>query len=99
MQHTEGSPVSEPGREMNPWLLFAVGQLVASLACLIQWGKPSPWTRVDLFSGGYLVMRALPVLRSILRPFRVRVSTESRRERYGSTAGPGFLGLTVVLGI
>jgi protein-S-isoprenylcysteine O-methyltransferase Ste14 len=94
-----GDPVSEPAREFNPWLLFAVGHLVASLVCLIQWGKPSPWTQVDIFSGGYLVMRGLPVLQSILHPFRVRVSAERRRERYGNTAAPGFLGFTVILGI
>jgi protein-S-isoprenylcysteine O-methyltransferase Ste14 len=99
MRRAEGKPTSEPGREINPWLLFAVGHLLVSLACLIQWGQPSPWTRLDIFSGGFLVMRALPVVRWILSPFRVRGATESRRERYGSTAAPDFLGFTLVLGI
>jgi protein-S-isoprenylcysteine O-methyltransferase Ste14 len=87
------------GRELNPWLFLAIGQLVASLACLIQWGKPLPWTRLDIFSGGYLLMRALPVLRWILSPYRMRVSADAKRLRYGSTAAPDFVGLTVALGI
>jgi protein-S-isoprenylcysteine O-methyltransferase Ste14 len=97
MQYSGGNP--EPGRELNPWILYAVGHLIVSLACLIQWGKPAPWTRLDLFSGGYLVMRALPVFRSMLSPFRVRVSAAAKRERYGNTAAPGFLGFTLGLGI
>jgi protein-S-isoprenylcysteine O-methyltransferase len=86
-------------REFNPWLPFMVGQLTICLACLIQWGKPSPWTRVDLFSGTFLVLGALPVARSLLRPFRDRVSAEGRRERFGLTSGPGVLGFSIVLSI
>ena len=86
-------------REFNPWLPFMVGQLVICLACLIQWGKPSPWTRVDLFSGPFLVLGALPVAQSLLRPFRDRVSAEGRRERFGLTSGPGVLGFGIVLSI
>jgi len=96
MQHSESNPVS---KELNPWVLYAFGHLAVSLACLIQWHQPSLWTRVDLFSGGYLAMRALPVLRWILSPFRVRVSTEGRRERYGSTSAPNFVGFTLVLSV
>jgi protein-S-isoprenylcysteine O-methyltransferase Ste14 len=99
MKHTQGNSVSGPERELNPWLLFAVGHLAVSLACLIQWGQPSAWARVDLFSGGYLVLRSLPVLRSILSPFRARGSAESNRERWGSTSAPRFVSFTLVLSI
>jgi protein-S-isoprenylcysteine O-methyltransferase Ste14 len=91
--------VPDAGRELNPWLLFAVGHLVVAVACLIQWGKPSVWARVDLFSGSYLVLQALPVLRSLLNPFRERICREGRRERFGLTAGRGFLGFSLVLSV
>jgi len=99
MQHQEVNSVPTPRKEFNLWLLFAAAQLVAALACLIQWGKPSPWARVDLFSGGYLFMRALPVLRSLITPFRQPISHEGKRERFGLTSGPGVLGTSVVLSI
>ena len=91
--HAEGSQASKPGRWTLPW---AVGYLVLALACLIQWGMPSPWSRLDLFSGGYLALRALPVLPSFRRR-RVRVSAECQRERWGSTAAPGWVKWAVVL--
>jgi len=89
----------QPGREFNPWLLFALVQLLAALACLIQWGNPSPWARVDVFSGGYLFLRALPVFRSLITPFRDRLTREGKRERFGLTSGPGVLGISVILSI
>jgi protein-S-isoprenylcysteine O-methyltransferase Ste14 len=99
MQPQEVNSVPEPRKEFNLWLLFAVAQLLAALACLIQWGKPSPWARVDFFSGGYLFLRALPVLRSLITPFRQPVSRESQRERFGLTSGRGVLGISVALSI
>lgn len=99
MPQPDPNPTSTPPRELNPWLLFAVVQLLLAFACLIQFGKPSPWTRVDIFSGSYLVMRALPVVRSLLTPFRDRVPAEARREHFGVTSRSGFLGTSLVLSI
>lgn len=82
---------------MPAWLPFKVGYLVVALACLIQWGKPSLWLRVDFFSGGYLLVRALRVFRSMLRPSRVRLSSECQRERWGSTAAPGWVSWALAL--
>jgi len=80
------------------WSFFSVGYLVVALACLIQWKKRSPWSRVDIFSGGYLLMRALPFLPWMLRRTKMLLSgrskesipPESRAERWGSTAAPSW---------
>lgn len=85
-----GHSTSHRGRGF-PWLLFKIAYPLAALACLIQWRGPSLWSRVDFFSGGYLVIRGLRVLRSALKPSRRADSGEYRRERWGSTAAPGWV--------
>ena len=40
-------------------LLFSAGYLVAILACLWQWGSPRPWSRLDVFSGGFFALALL----------------------------------------
>lgn len=105
------TPVSKPGRRIDPWTAFSVAYVVAAFACLIQWGKPSPWSRIDLFSGGYLLMlgfpkfrfilrrlmRALPVFRATKSAQRVHVSAECRRELWARTSWPGLVKLSAVL--
>jgi protein-S-isoprenylcysteine O-methyltransferase Ste14 len=51
------SPNSRPsckGRLL--YTLFFVVYFAASLACLRQWSGPHPWSRLDRFSGGYLLI-------------------------------------------
>jgi protein-S-isoprenylcysteine O-methyltransferase Ste14 len=44
--------------------IFAFVMLFDAIALLLlyQWGSPDPWARVDLFSGGYLVLSTLLAL-------------------------------------
>ncbi len=96
--NAEGHQAS--GSERRPaasWLPFKIGYLGAALVCLIRWGTPSPWLRVDVFSGGYLLMRGLPVLRSILRRAGASGAVARRRERWGSNAAPGWVGWALIL--
>ena len=44
-------------------------------------------------------MRALPVVRWMAKPFRVHIPSEGKRERWGSTAAPGWVRFTVGLTI
>jgi protein-S-isoprenylcysteine O-methyltransferase Ste14 len=37
-------------------LLFIAVYLVAAVGCLWQWGSTEPWSRVDVFSGGFLLI-------------------------------------------
>lgn len=73
--------------------------MAAMFVFLIQWGKPSLWSRVDVFSGGYLLMRTLSLLRTILNQSKAPLSSESQRERWGSTAAPGWVNWALALTI
>jgi protein-S-isoprenylcysteine O-methyltransferase Ste14 len=46
-------------------LLASLGYLCLTVACLVRWGTPHPWVRIDFFAGGYLVLRLLGVFHSI----------------------------------
>lgn len=81
----------------DAWKFFPILYLTLALAFLIRWGKPSPFSRVDVFSGGYLLTRILKRLRSMLRPHRAPLTAEFRRERWGSTAAPGWVGWALAL--
>ena len=92
-----GNSVSQPRRHPSPWLPFKIAYPAVALACLIQWGGPSRWLRVDFFSGGYFLIQGLRVLRSMLNPSRKRRSKEGWRERWGSTAAPGWVSWALAL--
>lgn len=94
---TQGSIVKQHRRRLSPWLPFKIAYPVVAFVCLIQWSGPSLWARVDLFSGSYLLIRGLRVLRSVLRPSRKQDSSEFRRERWGSTAAPGWVNWALAL--
>jgi protein-S-isoprenylcysteine O-methyltransferase Ste14 len=47
-------------------LICSLGYLMLALACLIRWGTPHPWLRVDYFSGGYLALRFLGSIHSLI---------------------------------
>ena len=36
---------------------YSLGYLLLAGVCLIRWGTPDPWSRLDLFSCGYLLLR------------------------------------------
>jgi protein-S-isoprenylcysteine O-methyltransferase Ste14 len=40
-------------------MFFSAGYLAAALACLWQWGAPRPWSRLDIFSGGFFALTLL----------------------------------------
>jgi len=82
---------------MPPWRRFTVGYLILAFLCLLQWDKRSLWLRVDFFSGGYLLMRVLPVLRSVMRRTPTLVAVESQRERWGVTAAAGWMNWALLL--
>ncbi len=96
---TQDTPGAQPRRRISPWLLFKIGYVAAMFVFLIQWGKPSLWSRVDVFSGGYLLMRTLSLFRSILSQSKAPLSSESQRERWGSTAAPGWVNWALALTI
>jgi len=46
-------------------LACSLTYLLLALACLIRWGYPEPWLRLDYFSGGYLMLRLLGTIHSL----------------------------------
>jgi len=47
-------------------LTFSLGYLVLALACLVLVGTPHPWSRVDFYSGGYLALRFVGSIHSLV---------------------------------
>jgi len=61
-------------------LTFSLGYLVLALAALVRWGSTDPWLRVDFFSGGYLTLRFLGSIHSLLSSREVFDSKPVMRE-------------------
>jgi|SRR5579864_6321202 len=76
-----------------PSLLY----LVLTLACLIHWDASDPWSRVDIFSGGYLLLRLVGSVHSIVFNRKVFGSEETRREWWALTSDPGGIKWVVLL--
>lgn len=76
-----------------PSLLY----LAMALACLIRWGASDPWSRVDVFSGGYLLLRLVGSVHSIFFNRRVFSSEETRREWWATASDPGWIKWVVLL--
>lgn len=72
-------------------LLFISLYFVAALACLWQWDSPRPWTRIDIFSGGFLLI-SLIWAAGMMRFHRVIFrSPDLMREAAGTTYDPQML--------
>jgi protein-S-isoprenylcysteine O-methyltransferase Ste14 len=61
-------------------LTFSLGYLALALASLVRWGSSDPWLRVDFFSGGYLTLRFLGSLHSLVSSREVFDSKPVMRE-------------------
>lgn len=76
-----------------PSLLY----LALALACLVRWDAPRPWSRLDVFSGAYLLLRLLGSIHSIVSNREVFGSEETRREWWALTSDPGGIKWVMVL--
>jgi protein-S-isoprenylcysteine O-methyltransferase Ste14 len=69
-------------------LLSSLAYLGLALVCLIRWGTPHPWVRVDLFSGGYLGLKLLNVFHSVWSSRSVFRSKSKMREWWALDSDP-----------
>jgi len=71
-------------------MIFSSIYLAVALACLWQWGSPKPWSRVDFFSGGLLVLSLLMGVENISFNRAVGRSEEVHHEAFGMSYDPGM---------
>lgn len=76
---------------------YSIGYLLLAGACLIRWGAPDPWSRFDLFSGGYLLLRFLGSVHSVAAGRRVFRSQQVMQEWWATNSDPGGIGRVIVL--
>jgi protein-S-isoprenylcysteine O-methyltransferase Ste14 len=69
-----------------PSLLY----LALALACLIEWHARNPWSRVDLFSGGYLAIRLLGSIHSVVSSREAFRTSQVRQAWWGIDSSPGW---------
>jgi protein-S-isoprenylcysteine O-methyltransferase Ste14 len=69
-----------------PSLLY----LALALACLIEWRGRNPWSRIDLFSGGYLALRLLGSIHSVVSSREAFRMSQVRQAWWGVDSSPGW---------
>lgn len=79
--------------------LFLPIYFATALAFLRQWGAPHPWMRLDLFSGGYLVLNTFLTARQLVFGYRMSRSEELSREFFGIKFDPQWMRWASVLGL
>lgn len=80
-------------------ILFAVVYILLALLFMRQWSGESPWSRVDLFSGGALVLSAMMGLQQLGFSNKVARSREVMSEAFGTSYDPAMMGWVVILAI
>lgn len=76
---------------------FSFAHLGAALACLVQWNSLNPWSRLDVFSGTYLGLRAIGSIHSILSSRRAFRSKPVLREWWSVSSNPHHIRWVVLL--
>ena len=72
-------------------LAFSAVYLAAALACLRQWRAANPWARLDVFSGGLLVLGVLWTAADTRWHKAIFRSAETMKEASGSSYDPWLL--------
>lgn len=86
----DDSPTSAVTSWSPQWgaYLFPFLYLLLALLCLRQWGTNRPWSRLDVFSGGFLALSAFLALRQIQFKKSILQSREVLREASGASYDP-----------
>lgn len=67
---------------------FSLGYLALALLCLLRWRSANPWLRVDQFSLGYLCLRALGSIHSLISSRHVFRSSTVKQEWWALNSDP-----------
>lgn len=79
--------------------LFASAYLALALVSLWQWGTPTPWSRIDVFSGGYLALGTFAAVYDITLGRATLRSQEAFREASGMSYDPTTLVVAAFLSV
>jgi len=91
------APRAPESNRLGLTAVLSVVYLFLALACLVQWGAAHPWARVDLFAAGYLAIRFLGSIHSLISSRRAFQSTSLRREWWGQTSNPAIVKWVILL--
>lgn len=69
-------------------LAFSLGYLGLALVCLFTWRASDPWSRLDRYSGGYLILRSIGSLHSLISSRTVFRSARVMREWWALDSDP-----------
>jgi protein-S-isoprenylcysteine O-methyltransferase Ste14 len=69
-------------------LVASLGYLAIAVACLIHWKSPHPFVRLDLFAGGYFLLRFAGSLHSIVSSLSAFRSGSLRQEWWALNSDP-----------
>jgi protein-S-isoprenylcysteine O-methyltransferase Ste14 len=90
------TPANRGSDRFGVTAVLSLAYLVLAFGCLIQWG-PRPWVRVDLFSGGYLALRVVGALCSLISARQAFRSKPLTREWWGQTSNPAIVKWVILL--
>ena len=96
---TNSTQKSDSRRILGGAALFVGGFLGASIVCLYQWGGTAPWSRLDLFSGGYLFLAMVLVVQQGFFARSLAFSKEKMEEAFGLSYDPGWMKRAYWLGL
>jgi len=85
------------GRAFGLAVAYSLAHLALALACLVQWGAPEPWSRLDWFTGSYLALRVMGSLHSLASSRGVFRSKPVMREWWAINSDPQFINWVVLL--
>ena len=79
--------------------IFALVYIAIMLLCLRQWHAPHPWSRLDRFSGGYILLSILWQLGSLRFMRMASRDKETGRELAGQTFDPELFRWITILAV
>jgi protein-S-isoprenylcysteine O-methyltransferase Ste14 len=85
---TESREIAKSRKRGALLALFSAVYIAAMLACLSHWGSPDPWSRLDRFSGGYIVLSVVWLVVSLRFLSRAVGASQAAKELAGSTFDP-----------
>lgn len=66
-------------------------------ACMIRWGQPNPWSRLDLPVCGYLLIRIFASIHSLASGRKVFRDRQTMQEWWATNSDPGGIRRVVIL--